>query len=702
MSARRWTGAPRLLALLLIGLGPAAAAAGQAPGGRPDADLRAAPTPQETGGGGWNAPRALAVARAAAEARRAAGRDAVLRSYRARAEGHVYFLGEFAGERQLVRADQIALRIDWRHPGRSSQTIVGRRSEMRLPTRIRYHIDHLSVVVDNLDDRIRLGEGDEVRRVLHPAAPGALSFYDFRIAGSRQIRTADRTVRVDALEVRPSRPDAPGVVGTLFVDRASGGIARMAVTFTAAAYMDSDLDYIQLDLRSGLWEGRHWLPSEQEVEIRRQVPWLSYPVGGVIRTRFRVFDYELNAGVPALPPGDGVAALPPESLAAYGAWRAPLHGGPLAGAERDERTLEELRRRARDLVRRSALPGTSRWQLHLPDASGGVRARRAEGVLLGAGARYGPDDRTGLALWAGWPFARARPEARLDLELPLGSLDLSASLYANRLVDIGPWRAAPGLLSTLAFAAEGEDWTDPYFQTGGQVEVEAPAAGGRAVVALAFARHDSARLVAGPVGVRGGRPVRPIAVGTAGELRVGFRRPLGRGLGAAWEARLEGRAAVAGVGDFGYARALARLRADGSVGGGPWTWSLEMAGGVAEGSVPPQRLMLLGGRGSVPGHPFRAWGGDRAIWGRAQTARDLFAPWVRVRAHAAAGWATVSTGGLPAAETLGVGASAGIRPSVGLGLGTLWDVLRFDLWRGLGGGDWALLFSVDPAFWEIL
>ncbi len=642
------------------------------------------------------------MARSAVEARRRAATDSALLSYRARAEGHVYFLGEFAGERQLVRADQLALEIAWRAPARSSQTIVGRRSEVRLPTRIRYHIDHLSVVLDNFDDRIRLGEGEEVRRVLHPAAPAATDFYDYRFAGSREIRTAERTVRVDALEVRPALSDAAGVVGTLYVERSSGGIARMAVTFTAAAYVDSELDYIQLDLRSGLWEGRHWLPAEQELEIRRQVSWLSYPVGGIIRTRFRIFDYELNAEVGALPPGDRVTALPPDTLEAYPEWRAPLYAGPLAEEEREVRSLAELRRRARELVRPTALPGRSRWQLHFPGASGAVRGRRAEGLLVGAGVRYGPDDRTGASLWAGWPFARQRAEARLDLELPLGGADLRASLFANRLVDIGPWPAAPGFLSTLAFAVDGEDWTDPYFESGGEVAVETPLAGGRAVVALGLARQDSARLVAGALGPTGGRPVRPIAHGVAGELRIGLRRSLGGGLGASWEAELEVRGAVDGLGDFGYTRALARLRADRSHRGGPWSWSADAGAGIAGGAPPPQRLMLLGGRGTVPGYPFRAWGGDRAAWGRADVARDLLAPWVRLRAHAAAGWAEPAGPGSAAAETLGVTGSQGIRPSLGIGAGVLWDILRFDLWRGLRGGDWTLLFSVDPAFWEIL
>ncbi len=217
----------------------------------------------------WNAPVAHAIAARAIEARAHVYADTSLRAFEATAQGHVYFLAGFQGEREVVRADQIALDVRWQAPNRALQTIVGRRHEIRLPTNIRYHIDHLSLVLDNFGDRIQLGDGDEVWNVLHPAAPGAPEFYDYRLADSLEIRIRDRAVRVFELELRPRDAADPGAVGSMFVDRESGAIARLRVTFTAAAYRDPDLVRIVLDLRSALWEGRYWLPAEQDLEITR-------------------------------------------------------------------------------------------------------------------------------------------------------------------------------------------------------------------------------------------------------------------------------------------------------------------------------------------------------------------------------------------------------------------------------------------------
>ncbi|NIU32194.1 MAG: hypothetical protein GWN82_16220, partial [Gemmatimonadetes bacterium] len=105
-------------------------------------------------------------------------------SYRARALGNVYFFIDRADSAQqvLVKGDQIALDLYWRAPDQTRQWIVGRRDEKVLPTGIRYHLDHLTVVQDDFGDHIRLGDGDEVERVVHPVGPGAEEIYDFLLA----------------------------------------------------------------------------------------------------------------------------------------------------------------------------------------------------------------------------------------------------------------------------------------------------------------------------------------------------------------------------------------------------------------------------------------------------------------------------------------------------------------------------------------
>src|SRR5690606_7690670 len=125
-------------------------------------------------------------------------------------------------------------------------------------------------------------------------------------------------IRVYELEVRPRRPDRPGFVGSIFLDQASAAIVRMNFTFTPASYVDKRLDYIRVGLDNGLWDGRHWLPNEQTLEIRRQVPIFDFPTGGVIRGVVRINGYEFNQPLPpAIFFGSRVVAVPKQQREAY-------------------------------------------------------------------------------------------------------------------------------------------------------------------------------------------------------------------------------------------------------------------------------------------------------------------------------------------------------------------------------------------------
>ena len=98
--------------------------------------------------------------------------DSSLRDFRVRAHGFVFFLGQFgeglAEPPRLVKSDELVLEVYWKAPNLSKQVIIGWRDRADLPTDIQYHRDHLGIVQNNFGDRIRLGQGDEVRDVPHP------------------------------------------------------------------------------------------------------------------------------------------------------------------------------------------------------------------------------------------------------------------------------------------------------------------------------------------------------------------------------------------------------------------------------------------------------------------------------------------------------------------------------------------------------
>jgi hypothetical protein len=672
------------------------------------ADLRGqAPTAD-----GWDSPRAVEIAALAVAARRHAYADSTLTHFRADAQGHIYFLGEFRGRREIVRADQVALDVRWQAPDRALQTIVGRRSETRLPTRIQYHIDHLSLVLDNFGDRIRLGDGDEVWNALHPAAPDAALEYQYRLADSLEIRTRDGTARVYRLEIRPRDEGRAGVVGSMFVDRATGAIARLRIGFTAASYRDPELESITLDLRSAYWEGRYWLPAEQDIEIRRSLSWLDFPLEGVIRTRIEVRGYDFVSDPEiTLGAGERVAALPQVALDGFEDWDKPLYGGPVAPGERSDDDLGDVLREAGRLTERGALVGGDRWKLSLPNASAGMRARRAEGMLVGGGGRYRVDDLGGVGVWGGYAAGRERPEMSISVDRRLGSWDAEARADVHGLRDVG-FPAASGVIQTLAVTFDGEDYGDPYFETGIGVALERRIAGATLAFGAGIRGHRSAAIAMRNVPIGPGlvRPLRPIDDGDLVSIDAALELPLGRALGSAWTLGAAAEAAHDAIGGFGFTRATLSIDVSRPGWESSWAWSSRLLIGVAGGELPAQRLFLLGGRATLPGYGFRAWGGDRiALW-RGELSRSVVAPWVRIRLLGAAGVVDSGQPSASAAERFGVASSAGLRSTAGVGLGVFYDLVRIDLVRGLAGsppedpgrGDWELLVSLNPLLWQIL
>lgn len=636
----------------------------------------------------------------ARETRQQAVQDTAFRSYEALARGFVYFFLDRPDQEDhtLVKADQVALEVYWRAPNDTKQRIVGHRDEKVLPTDIRYHLDHLTVVQDDFDDRIRLGDGDEVQDVLHPIAPTAPALYDYLLADSLTIAfpgTAD-SVRVYEVQVRPQTFDLPGLVGSVFLDRETAAIVRMRFTFTPASYVDPYLDWIRISLENARWLGRYWLPYRQEVEIRRELPQLDFLAGSVIRGRFEIGGYAFNRELPdALFRTSGVAAVSEEQRRTFD-FEAPLFSQLEEEGLGTSPTMEEVQATVARLAGDRYLSGLRRLRLHVPDFSHAYRYNRAEGHLLGAGTTYRPGSRLVLQGWAGYAMGRDRPAARLRVA-PAHPSDRHAAIYWNALRDLGPFPGVPGALNTLSGLLLAEDYTDPYFASGIRLQGAAIPfiLGSRLTPALAWERHASA---GSTVDEPSFRAVRPVTEGD--RLSLAYLLEWGRGLRPSdgWGA------AISGDRSFALAWAPFDLHYDVLHGTLAWSrsdawrdvaleWRLDAA--VASGED-AQRLFLLGGRGTLLGHPYRHFVGDRFWLLQAASSRTLAEPWISLRLFGAVGQASLD-GSLPAGWP--GEADAGVKGSVGIGAGLLWDVLHLDLGYGLGGGgDWSFALGVAPRF----
>jgi len=644
--------------------------------------------------GGWNDARTLRLVERARTQRQSLVVDSTMRSYRADARGYVYFFMDRTDQelRSLVKADQIALEVMWQAPRQTRQHIVGLRDQMMLPTNIRYHLDHLTVVQDDFGDNIRMGDGDEVEEVLHPAAPGSEYMYDFLLADSLTlVFPGGSDVRVFEIRVRPKRMDRPGFVGSVFLDQATAAIVRMNFSFTPASYVDPYVDYIRVALDNSLWMGKHWLPYRQEMEIRREVPLLDFLAGSVIRGRFEIRNYDFNVDFPPLTfLGRPVTS---ESIARREAF--PFERGLLD--DLDEQglgptpALAEVEARVREVVEDRYLTGLAPLRFHLAALSEGFRHNRAEGLYLGAGASLRPTDALRLRAGAGYAFQRAEPSASLQLETSRGNaVTPTVAVYWNQLRDIGGHPGAPPLENTIASLSGKVDYLDPYFARGAALSLRRGRHFGGPELTLRWEEHHAARdVLSKDTADTEYRPVRGIDEGTltGATLRLPVALPLRTGgTVTATGARLAEQTYATINGEITREY---RLPSDAAHG------LLSLAGGWVSGEAPAQALYLLGGRTTLPGHGYRDFVGDRYWLLRGEATVPVRSPWVGVRFIGALGATYLEPRTLPSFWT--PTDSDGVRASVGAGLSIAYDIMRIDLARGLGaGGGWEAVFSVSP------
>lgn len=622
-------------------------------------------------------------------------------AYKARAQSRVYFYldRDDGGTPVPLRVDQAAVDVYRGDQGQARQVVRARRRKELLPVRdFEYYLDRLTVVQDGYAEEIRIGQGLDVRGVLHPLGRGAEQVYRYRLADSVTVRLplADGPVRVYEIEVRPRREDQPGFVGSMFVEGETGALARMEFGFTSAAYVDPRSDYVRVVLEHALWDAGYWLPYRQQIEVRREHPSLDLPFGSVIRAVLQVSSYDFE---PGLPPdffaGPAVSFAPPgqaddefdgglmDEMAAEGL--APV---------RLARLEAEARRIARDRME-SRLPSL---RLYADRFSSVLRVNRGEGLHLGAGAAFAPGPAwPRLQLLAGVSGLAGQGERRLSAavrgEWRRSERTIAAEAYARQLRDVGPRPGAPGLVNTVA-ALFGRDFSDPYFAHGARAAVQfglGRGFGGRAAAILEKHMAASQALQNGGLGRRAFRPVRAAEEGVLAGLEGSVERSWG-GRGA-WGARAELQALAGtwegrGLGDL-HGRMEARA-ADAEM---DWQFAARLEAGAAWGAVPVQRLFFLGGAGTLPGHAFRRYAGMSFVLADMEASRAVAPGWLALRLVAGAGAAA----GAPAIDGWDLRPAGGLRAYAGAGLGLLRDLVRADGAWGAPGGRFELVVSASPA-----
>ncbi len=659
----------------------------------------------------WDSPLVDSIVARAITRREAMLADTALRDFTARAHGFLFFLGQMgeglAEPPRLIKADQLELRVYWKAPDLSRQVIIGWRDRKTLPTDIEYHNDHLGIALNNFPDRIRIGQGDEVRDIPHPLAPNGPAIYRYALQDSLTIQLPGRALRVYEVLVQPRDFHAPRMVGSMLLDADDGDLVRMSFEFTRSAYRDPELEDITVSIENSLQEGRFWLPWRQEISIRRRATWLDFPVRGIIQGHWEIGDYHINQGI-----SDSVFYVPgppiiPAPLAQRAQYRWPdslgaaIQGVAVAPGMRD---LAAIRARVEAVAMGHAINGLKQTQLFGAAVSDFAHYDRVEGLALGTGLTLrGGNDANVLRLNAGAATATTLFTGGLDLEARRGTWTWRVD--ARRAVrDLGDVPVISGVMNSLSAQETGADFGDYYLATGGTAGGTLDL-GGRATLGASLGWERIGSLATHARWARGTFGPNPSVGGGQWTLaRVTLSSPSPSFTmvpGFSGRVDLEG-----GAGSSAYLRAFSDASWHVPVG---HAWLVARASaGAGTRDLPAHRAFVLGGRGTLLGEGFRAYAGRVSLWGSLEARLPVpipelslgsFAgtgPTLTLIPFAAAGWV-----GEPTPLLLG-GPSRGVRPVVGLGVAWFHDLVRLDAGWGLATHRLGWAVDVTREFWSIL
>lgn len=646
--------------------------------------------------------------------------DSTLLGYQAEARGYLAFLAQL-GEGVLippkvVQSEELALQLAWWQPGNSAQRLVGRRDTTLLPADVAYYRDRYGVILDNLPDRIRLGDGQDVRDVPHPLAASARALYEYKLASPLRIRIPGREIVVDEVQFRPRNGNLPAAIGSVFLDRETAAVVRLSMTFTRAAIIDKRIETLVMVLENGLVRERYWLPRRQEVEVSRGSTWLDIPARGIVRGRWEVSNYTVNERIPA-----AVLALPRWSSMPRDSLRAfPFEGRvvDMLPADIQVATSEDVVRarvQAEAAVRAAMLTRPARASVTGRGVSDLARFTRTEGLAVGAGASHTTSGGLLLAARARYGFSDREVKGHVAIgRVPAFGRVPLAQLFAEREYRDLTLPERAGVTNSLASLAFGSDYstqvdtratgvilrrslTSPWslrvaYEQDAPLRVAAKSVSGMFAAAPAAWR------------LRGGRAE---LRGTGGWLRGDAHTTSGRWTLIASAGGHSGEDSSGARVRPIVARALGGVSIDRAI-RGDRTLSATTTFGLAGGrDLPPQALVFAGGPLSAPGYEFNAFRSRAIVSQRFEVRQPVPAPAIRLgRYGKAPGHVTLApfvqftanAAGLPGVPSR----PSAIWPSAGLGTLFFFDLVRADVSRGLRDGVWRFAIDIDRGFWGIL
>ncbi|HEY0931439.1 MAG TPA: hypothetical protein VGE27_16070 [Gemmatimonas sp.] len=662
--------------------------------------------------------------------------DSTLLSYQADAHGFLAFLAQL-GEGMIippkvVQSEELALTIAWWQPGRSAQRLVGRRDTTLLPANVGYYRDRYGVVLDNLPDRIRLGDGQDVRDVPHPLGANAQSQYEYAIGDPLRITIPGREILVDEVKFRPRDASTPAAIGSVYLDRETAAVVRLSMTFTRAAIIDKRIETLVVTLENGLIRERFWLPRKQEVEVSRGSTWFDIPARGIVRGRWEISNYTVNEQIPAptmaLPRWSSVSR---DSLRAHPFEARVIDALPPEIQIASSEDVVRARVEAEAAVRAAMLARPATASVTGRGVSDLARFNRAEGLAVGLGGTHRTGTGVQLGARARYGFSDRQLKGHFSIgKAPAFGRTPTLQLFVERDYRELAFAERAGVTNSLASLLFGSDYTQPVdTRAAGILWRRAP---NSAFTWRLAAEQDRPTAVTGdPLSRRFAPTLRAWRIngaraevqGTGGWVPSEPGAMRGLWMLSASAGMYEGRVnnldgiVVPPESLILLAPSSRRVtpivtRAQGLLQltrrlGGDRALFLQTFGGVAGGrDLPPQWLVFAGGPWTAPGYDAQQFGARALLSQRAELRLPVPAPGIplgrfgKSPSHVTLApfvQALATASGTAERRTI-----SGVYPSAGVGMLFFYDLLRADVARGLRDGHWRFSIDIDRSFWGIL
>ncbi|MEO7477584.1 MAG: hypothetical protein ABIY46_19885, partial [Gemmatimonadales bacterium] len=474
---------------------------------------------------------------------------------------------------------------------------------------------------------------------------------------------------------------------------------------TPAAYLDSQLEDISIVLENSLFDQRYWLPYRQEVEIRRRTTWLDFPARGIIRGRWEIEGYDLNLPLPEgvfdgppiaglLRPGPGDTGWTPSLDRAIAGVAAPVN----------RQDMDALRVEVERIAGARALSGLPAKRLAAGSVSDVIHVNRVQGLTLGFGGVVGlRKRRVELRPQIGYGTADHRVTGGIGVRAGLGATQLTAGI-SRRIGDFSDVPVIAPAINSLLAQEGGRDYGDYVLLHTGRLGLRQRLSGRNALgVSVAVEDSRSVRSRATPATGRY-RPNPALGSGTYRVARLELERASG---GIAVRRDLQARVSLeAGEGPSDYARATLEGRWLTTVGGREVVSRLYLGAGSAR--LPPHRSFVLGGRGTLVGQPFRAFGGREMALGQVEWRFEVPVPAIPLGSFASTGRrmivAPFLAAGVAGRPIVGLPWSAtdGIRPVAGVALEWFMRLIRVEAGIGLRDGGFGVTVDVHRDWWALL